>query len=662
MLNKKLLGSVSSPPQDDNFENVTLLLNGDGTNGAQNNTFVDSSTNNFTITRNGNTTQGSFSPYGNLWSNYFNGTNAYLTAADNANWNINSSSTYSVEAWVFVSTSGVQTALTGALNRWWLGYNFTDVGATSNKFSFSVFNGSSWQTISSTTTPAVGTWYHVAATFDNGTTKLYLNGTQEATATSVTTNSSSGSLFVGAVLNPGYTYGFTGYLSNVRITKTGTLPYTANFTPSTTPLTATANTVMLTAQSNRFVDNSSNNFTITANGTPSVQRFSPFEPAEPYSTSVIGGSMTANGNSANYLSIASNSAFDQNGSFTIECWAYPSNISTSSAFLWYMNVSGFYSIFMSNTGRFNVSKTAVGEVYTSGVFPQNCWYHLALSYDGTNTRFYINGSLVFTGTGAGPTSGAALTIGDAIGVAPWNGYISDYRFVKAAVYTGSTLTVPTAPITAIANTSLLAKFQNAGIPDLAMQNNLETVGNAQVSTSVKKYGTGSLAFDGAGDYLFIKSIPDNQLGSGDFTVEGWFYANSPVPQFGYKFYAQTSSGNNYFLVTIGDANGANTNVVSVILNNSTTANSTATFTTGTWNHFAIVRLSGTVKVYLNGSGGTGASNTTNFYDLSKNIGIGSRTHDSNEQFNGYVDDLRITKGVARYTADFTPPVSALPTF
>ena len=55
-------------PADPYFYDVTLLLSGDGTNGGQNNTFLDSSTNNFTITRNGNTTQGSFSPYGNLWS------------------------------------------------------------------------------------------------------------------------------------------------------------------------------------------------------------------------------------------------------------------------------------------------------------------------------------------------------------------------------------------------------------------------------------------------------------------------------------------------------------------------------------------------------------------------------------------------------------------
>ena len=55
-------GAVTAAPSDPYYEYVTMLLTGDGTNGAQNNTFVDSSTNNYTVTRYGNTTQGSFSP------------------------------------------------------------------------------------------------------------------------------------------------------------------------------------------------------------------------------------------------------------------------------------------------------------------------------------------------------------------------------------------------------------------------------------------------------------------------------------------------------------------------------------------------------------------------------------------------------------------------
>ena len=98
-------GSAVWPPLGDpNFENVTLLLHGDGTNGGQNNTFVDGSTNNFTITRNGNTTQGSFSPYGDFWSNYFDGTGDALTTATSAALNIFTSGDFTVELFAFANS------------------------------------------------------------------------------------------------------------------------------------------------------------------------------------------------------------------------------------------------------------------------------------------------------------------------------------------------------------------------------------------------------------------------------------------------------------------------------------------------------------------------------------------------------------------------------
>jgi len=64
-------GAAANDPY---FMYNSLLLPGNGTNLAQNNTFLDGSTNNFAITRHGNTTQGTFSPCGSNWSNYFDGT------------------------------------------------------------------------------------------------------------------------------------------------------------------------------------------------------------------------------------------------------------------------------------------------------------------------------------------------------------------------------------------------------------------------------------------------------------------------------------------------------------------------------------------------------------------------------------------------------------
>ena len=73
---------------DAQFNYVAMLLHGDGTNGAQNNTFLDSSTNNFSITRNGNTTQGSFSPYGSNWSMYTDNSANYILFPQNSNYDL----------------------------------------------------------------------------------------------------------------------------------------------------------------------------------------------------------------------------------------------------------------------------------------------------------------------------------------------------------------------------------------------------------------------------------------------------------------------------------------------------------------------------------------------------------------------------------------------
>jgi len=101
-----LLGAVQQAvASDPYFENTTLLLPGNGTNGAQNNTFLDSSTNAFSITRNGNTTQGTFSPFSQTgWSNYFDGTGDYLTAPDNAASEIGASD-FCVEGWFYPTVS-----------------------------------------------------------------------------------------------------------------------------------------------------------------------------------------------------------------------------------------------------------------------------------------------------------------------------------------------------------------------------------------------------------------------------------------------------------------------------------------------------------------------------------------------------------------------------
>ena len=100
------LSNVSGVVRDVYFNLVTLLLNTTSTNGAQNNTFIDDSVNNFTITRNGDATQGSFTPFSQTgWSGIFNTSTTYLTVTDTANLRFGSGN-FTIEAFVFRSVTG----------------------------------------------------------------------------------------------------------------------------------------------------------------------------------------------------------------------------------------------------------------------------------------------------------------------------------------------------------------------------------------------------------------------------------------------------------------------------------------------------------------------------------------------------------------------------
>ena len=82
-------------------------------------------------------------------------------------------------------------------------------------------------------------------------------------------------------------------------------------------------------------------------------------------------------------------------------------------------------------------------------------------------------------------------------------------------------------------------------------------------------------------------------------------------------------------------------------------------TTATWYHVAVVRNSGTTKLYINGTQLFSVTDTTNYTGTV--LGVGG-IYSTAYLMNGYLQDLRITRGIARYTTNFTPPTAALPTF
>jgi hypothetical protein len=239
------------------------------------------------------------------------------------------------------------------------------------------------------------------------------------------------------------------------------------------------------------------------------------------------------------------------------------------------------------------------------------------------------------------------------------GYIADLRVIKGtALYTGTSYTVPTAPLTAVTNTSALLNFQDAGIYDRSGINNLDTLGNAQIDTAVKKYGTGSMEFDGTGDYLKTVENETLELGSGDWTIEFWIYFdavnNSTVKYLlDWRTAADTS---NSFLAQESNNNWTYYNGAGASISSGFTS---STFSASTWHHVAISKAGTTTKFFVDGTQ-TASSSDVSTYD-SGTLVIGSRYNGQN-YLDGYIDDLRITKGIARYTSSFTPPTAALPKF
>jgi hypothetical protein len=186
-------------------------------------------------------------------------------------------------------------------------------------------------------------------------------------------------------------------------------------------------------------------------------------------------------------------------------------------------------------------------------------------------------------------------------------------------------------------------------------------GGAGLSTSQYKFGGASAYFDGTNDYLTSPQNAAFNFGTGDFTVEGWYYF--------------TAIGSNQSLIALGT--GANTGIYTgwgiwyqpntfLFYRYDGTElyySFSTTLVVNTWYHIACTRNGTSLRMFVNGLQiGTTATSSTSYNNVNSDpLQIGKHTTGAGTfYYNGYVDELRITKGVARYTANFTPQTVAFP--
>jgi hypothetical protein len=462
----------------------------------------------------------------------------------------------------------------------------------------------------------------------------------------------------------------------------------AAFTPPTTPLTAISGTSLLTCQSTTFIDNSANAFTITVAGNARPFTANPFGVTtanSAYSTSVIGGSAYFDG-SVDRLSIAGNSAFDvSSGNFTVEGWVYPtSNANVQGLFVLFtatnVNYGGLTLYVSRNTNStitFECASPSIGgnsaavAITTTNTVPINVWSHVSATRSGNTFTVWINGvssgTATFSGTLYWSPPNLYLGSGNDSTANRFTGYISNFRLVKGtAVYTAA-FTPPSSPATAISGTQVLTNFTNAAIFDNSMMNDLETVGNAQISTAVKKYGTGSMYFDGSGDYLQTPLNQSVNFGTNSFTIEMWVNPSTTNHQSACLFTQEHVAANNTPISIAIFLNGGNFETVGngisfgVYNGSSWTVlqHNLATIPINTWTFIALVRNGNVFTMYVNGTSVGSTTNSTSCSLGSTPYFLGRRWDlaGSYPYYNGYIDDFRITRGVARYTSNFTPPTS-----
>ena len=193
-------------------------------------------------------------------------------------------------------------------------------------------------------------------------------------------------------------------------------------------------------------------------------------------------------------------------------------------------------------------------------------------------------------------------------------------------------------------------------------------GDAEISTAQSKFGGSSLSLDGNGDYVDLPQST-NQFVSDDFTIEFWFRINSgagseTVGLFGSYYTVGGGKGiimashpsypSVYFQWMYGSGSGTDWGYLNK------TQGTRTSLSNNTWYHVAVTRSGNTWRLFLNGTQEDSVTQSDQMTDAGSTTRIGNYgpSATATDGLDGYIEDFRITKGLARYTSNFTAPTSA----
>ena len=185
---------------------------------------------------------------------------------------------------------------------------------------------------------------------------------------------------------------------------------------------------------------------------------------------------------------------------------------------------------------------------------------------------------------------------------------------------------------------------------------------ARISTNSPKFGSGSANFDGVDDYLSLADSDDWSFGTGDFTVDFWEKSSDSSRQHAFSF-GGTSATNLDFDFNDPASCGGSAAGLWVYWNSSgstkiCSSGGANAYTDGGWHHIALVRQSNTITLYVDGSSVGNATYNSAINVTGSNTNIIGAWNGGGYYWNGNLDEIRISKGIARWTSNFTPPTGA----
>jgi len=671
---------VNILPHVSNFtlEFITIISNSNTTSTllkvlgtGSNSTFIDSSSNNRSITVSSNVELTAWNPNHLKGQAFYSDGNDYVETRL-ASTDFSFDGDFCIEGWVYhltapdtstyyFSTSAanqtgvaIRTAPSASFNSvvsFDYGVNASDTVANDNKGS---------------TTLSVRQWHHLALTRDSGTMRLFVDGVLERTLTNSTNFSQGGGnkFNIGADRSGTREGTFKGWVNGVRVVK-GYPVYTSAFTPATTPPENIVGTVYL---KNNYSYNGIDYAGATKEMYPPDNNYrtnlgrswSPFDTLE-YNNSTHFGSIGFNGTGTNYLIADMSDVSIGTGDFTFQCWLYYNQQpNTMTIFDGRTATSSGLYIGMSPGGQATVNGST-GLIEATAQPPngfdklRHTWIHFAVVRNSGTLKIYKNGIEVYSTSNSSniSTLNSSTRIGQSYDNTSnkWPGYLYDVKFSSVAEYTTG-FTPSLTPVSS-SNAYLHLKGTEVQIADTAGGLQIEQTGSTAAGTTAQtKFNSYSMNFTRANsDYLqlgnaYMSRESSLGFGTGDFTIEMWIYFLDSTSDHG--ILTGWSTGTKIWRLAAGNRLDIFEQNLGWQYGSSVPLNQ--------WNHIAFYRNSGTSYLAANGSSQVSWSDTNDYPAPTGNCYLGRW---SSSYMNGYIEDFRITNGTSRYTGStYTVPTEA----